>query len=149
MMLLVMLAMMLCAGLCLVSAQEEGDASLNILRMVEFGISCTPAGPAASSDIIAASFDALKQNLSARASIALYGLNEDIDSVTGYGASVMYQCRGDLLPSDCSSCVKAAFSTLNNECSNPGFAQVVNPCCIFFAFHHNLFCLLVPFWFNA
>ena len=67
----------------------------------------------------------LKQELLARASVSLYAKSEDIDPVSGYGASVMYQCRGDLTLPDCASCVKTAFGTnLNTSCLVSSFRQV-------------------------
>ena len=106
------------------AAQDEAEAFTDILRLLEGGLRCTPAGGSATDHLSAVRrFNSLKQILSARASLALYALSEDIDPVSGYGASVMYHCRGDLLLSDCALCVTAAFATDLN-CSNPGLAQV-------------------------
>ena len=67
----------------------------------------------------------LKQELLARASVSLYAKSEDIDPVSGYGASVMYQCRGDLTLPDCATCVKSAFRTNPKpSCSLSSFRRV-------------------------
>ena len=92
----------------LVSAQEEESAFTNIGRLVQGGYLCS--GNTSGSDL-SARFEALKQELLVQASVSLYAKREDIDPVSGYGASVMYQCRGDLTLPDCASCVKTAFGT--------------------------------------
>ena len=105
----------------LVSAQEE--VPQNILRMVQGGLLCS--GDTSGSDL-SARFDTLKQELLARASVSLYSKSEDIDPVSGYGASVMYQCRGDLTLPNCSTCVDYAFQSiyLNPTCKAASFVQV-------------------------
>ena len=58
-------------------------------------------------------------------SVSLYAKSEDIDPVSGYGVSVMYQCRGDLTLPDCATCVKTAFGTIpNSTCLVSSFRQV-------------------------
>mgnify|MGYP000055282583 CR=1 FL=1 len=106
----------------LVCAQVEVSPFTNIGRLVQGGYLCS--GNTSGSDL-SARFEALKQELLVQASVSLYAKREDIDPVSGYGASVMYQCRGDLTLPDCASCVKTAFRT-NPEpaCSLSSFRQV-------------------------
>ena len=106
----------------LVCAQEEVSPSTNILRMVQGGYRCS--GNTSGTDL-SARFDALKAGLIDRASVSLYAKSEDIDPVSGYGASVMYQCRGDLTLPECATCVKNAFGTIPEPaCSLSSFRQV-------------------------
>ena len=106
----------------LVSAQEEESAITNILRLVQGGFLCS--GNTSGSNL-SARFDDLKAGLIDRASVSLYAKSEDIDPVSGYGASVMYQCRGDLTLPDCATCVKTAFGTNpNSTCLVSSFRQV-------------------------
>ena len=107
----------------LVSAQEEESSFTNILRLVEGGYLCS--GSTSGTDL-SARFDDLKQVLLDRASVSLYAKSEDIDPVSGYGASVMYQCRGDLTLPNCSACVDYAFRSiyLDQSCKASSFVQV-------------------------
>ena len=121
-MLLLLLSILICLAPHHVSAQDESSPETNMVRLVQGGYRCS--GNTSGTDL-SARFDALKQELLARASVSLYAKSEDIDPVSGYGASVMYQCRGDLTLPDCASCVKTAFGT-NPEpaCSLSSFRQV-------------------------
>ena len=109
----------------LVCAQEEVSAFTNILRLVQGGYLCS--GNTSGSNL-SARFDALQARLIDRASVSLYAKSEDIDpdpASGGYGASVMYQCRGDLTLTDCATCVKTAFGTNpDTACSISSFRQV-------------------------
>ena len=107
----------------LVCAQVEESPDTDILRLVEDGFLCS--GNTSGTDL-SARFDALKQVLLAQASVSLYAKSEDIDPVSGYGASVMYQCRGDLTLPNCSTCVDYAFQSiyLNPTCKAASFVQV-------------------------
>ena len=121
-MLLLLLSILICLAPHHVSAQDESSPETNMVRLVQSGYRCS--GNTSGTDL-SARFDALKQELLAPASVSLYAKSEDIDPVSGYGASVMYQCRGDLTLPDCASCVKTAFGT-NPEpaCSLSSFLQV-------------------------
>ena len=117
---LMLVSIIICLG-DLVSAQEE--VPQNILRMVENGYNCS--GNTSNSDL-STRFDALKQVLLPRASMSLYAKSEDIDPESGYGASLMYQCRGDLTLPNCSACVDYAFRSiyLDQSCKASSFVQV-------------------------
>jgi hypothetical protein len=67
---------------------------------------------------------AIKDGLYSRAAVALYTLVDDIDPTSGYGVSVMYQCRGDLALSDCPLCVQTAFDILSTNCNRSSYAHV-------------------------
>ena len=143
----------------LVCAQVEVSPFTNIGRLVQGGYLCS--GNTSGSDL-SARFEALKQELLVQASVSLYAKREDIDPVSGYGASVMYQCRGDLTLPDCASCVKTAFGTnLNTSCLVSSFRQVDKSPFILHLFFSSvllfLFCYVslgimvkmkspVPFW---
>ena len=119
-MLLLLLFILIC--LAPVSAQNESSPQTNMVRLVQGGYRCS--GDISGSNL-SARFDTLKQVLLARASVALYAKSEDIDPVSGYGASVMYQCRGDLALPDCATCVKTAFGTNpDSACLVSSFRQV-------------------------
>ena len=107
----------------LVCAQVEVSPFTNIARLVEGGYLCS--GNTSGSNL-SARFDALKQVLLPRASMSLYAKSEDIDPVSGYGTSVMYQCRGDLTLPNCSACVDYAFRSiyLDQSCKVSSFIQV-------------------------
>ena len=106
----------------LVSAQEEESAITNILRLVQGGYLCSGS---TSGSNLSALFDTLQAGLIDRASVSLYAKSEDIDPVSGDGASVMYQCRGDLTLPECATCVKTAFGTNpNSTCLVSSFRQV-------------------------
>ena len=120
--LLLLLSILICLAPHHVSAQDESSPETNMVRLVQGGYRCS--GNTSGTDL-SARFDALKQVLLAQASVSLYAKSEDIDPVSGYGASVMYQCRGDLTLPDCASCVKTAFGTNpDTACSISSFRQV-------------------------